>query len=242
MDSSHYMVLPCDLVSTVLLMLLDPRTIGRIACASSTLRIAADSRTLWMELYKHRWMQLGSVLREADSFAPSIAGNPFRLLYQQRMAFAVPMAINDGVHVFEGKVRNDKDGSETPVKVVLGFQKGRVGGHAQRPGVGHTSKTSPPSETAFVGMYGPAKAGEGSGGGWTIQWDETFRKSKTKWSYSGKFGPDGMSITGTYQTKLDPRTGGTFHLKVTPSESVPTFTELSLKILQLTTGRDSPAL
>mmetsp|Transcript_22500 Transcript_22500/g.52323 ORF Transcript_22500/g.52323 Transcript_22500/m.52323 type:complete len:276 (-) Transcript_22500:190-1017(-) len=221
----EHMVLPSDLLAS-LLTWTDPRTVSRFTCTSSAASAATNSSALWLELYENRWRKAGSMIKEnladMEEDVEETEENllcPVRWLYRQRQEGAVPLAVVNGVHVLEGHLRSAEGGKSTPIRAVLGFQRGRVGGYAQKTPrstgtKSHKSATAtgaptataaaaPQPECAWVGMLGPdnqTSSVDSARSGWIIRWEETSGSGsdKTTRSFTGEFAPDGMSISGTF--------------------------------------------
>mmetsp|Transcript_16139 Transcript_16139/g.37077 ORF Transcript_16139/g.37077 Transcript_16139/m.37077 type:complete len:225 (-) Transcript_16139:100-774(-) len=212
--------LPADLLSAVLLIFVDVRTVGRFACTLRLNSSAAKQGALWYELYRRWWQQTRSLLKEVVPQLPAPTtchhdqAVDWRSLYEQRMLSLVPLAVTDAVRVFDGELRSDSDGNEMPVKAVLGWKKGRIGGHAL---IGHV-------RSLWMGMCGPGRGASK----WQVQWEDKSRANK--WSFSGELDLDGMSVTGKYH--LSAKETGTFRLRTQPTATAPTFKELALTILQ----------
>jgi len=222
-------VFPSELVTTSVIALLDPASIGRIACASKPLCQIAECQVLWAELYQRRWQKENMLLQEECS--PTSSDAKHRLLYKQRVCGMVSLVVAVGVHVLDGKLRDDIDGSETRVKAVLGFQKGRVGGYMC---TDTDTLDSSLAQCTWVGMYAPAKTvGLDRSSQWTIHWEEKSRSSTRGCSYLGDFDLDGMRITGIYDDKDHAERSGTFELTASLSETVPTWGDLSRVILRM---------
>jgi len=167
------------------------------------------------------------LLQEESS--PTSADAKHRLLYKQRVCGMVSLVVAVGVHVLEGTLRDDMDGSETRVRAVLGFQKGRVGGYMCADVLDGTS-----AQCTWVGMYAPAKTmGLDRSSQWTIHWEEKSKPNTRGCSYLGDFDLDGMKITGIYDDKDHVERSGTFELTASLSQTAPSWGELSRVILQM---------
>mmetsp|Transcript_26787 Transcript_26787/g.49224 ORF Transcript_26787/g.49224 Transcript_26787/m.49224 type:complete len:232 (+) Transcript_26787:139-834(+) len=222
-------VFPSELVTTSVFALLDVASIAHIACASRCFCQVADGKALWAEIYQREWQKENALLREQST--PVASHSSYKRLYEQRLRGMLPLVVAIGVHVLEGKLRDDLDGTETPVKAVLGLQRGRVGGYMC---IGADALESAAAQCTWVGMYAPAKSSsEESGSQWTIHWEEKSRSSSRGCSYLGDFDLDGMRISGIYDDKDDADRSGTFELTVSSSDSAPSLNELSQAILQI---------
>mmetsp|Transcript_46699 Transcript_46699/g.108861 ORF Transcript_46699/g.108861 Transcript_46699/m.108861 type:complete len:231 (+) Transcript_46699:143-835(+) len=219
-------IFPSELVTTSVFALLDVASVAHIACTSRSFCQVADGKALWADLYRREWQKENALLKEPSSVLETHASHKW--LYEQRLRGMLPLMVAIGVHVLEGILRDDRDGSETPVKAVLGLQKGRVGGYMC---IGADSAAP---QCTWVGMYAPLKTnGENNDCQWTIHWEEKSRSSRRGCSYLGDFDPNGMRLTGIYDDRDDAERSGTFELTASSSDNAPTLNELSQAILQI---------